>query len=117
MGPTGSFGSSALLRDTAIVQATATAAVDSELFALSRDAFVRILTARTPRVTSEALTALLAVPALATLPRDALAALYAQRNSNARLAGLTPSLRSPLTPHPLPTHSPPTPHHVNDSPS
>ena len=46
VGPSGSFGSASLLGDDATVKVTTTAVVDSEVFALSRDAFQRIQRSR-----------------------------------------------------------------------
>ena len=78
VGPCGSFGSAALLHDAREVRVTSTAAVDSEVFALSRDAFQRIRRARPSQSTSEAVDALRRVPPLATLPTAALETLAAR---------------------------------------
>lgn len=75
VGPGGSFGSGALLRDDAVATVTSTAAVDTEVYSLSRDAFQRIMKSKESKASSEALTALLALPALASMPRATLVGL------------------------------------------
>ena len=68
VGPAGSFGSGALLRDDGEVKCTSTAAVDSEVFALAREAFQRIMQSPPPKG-SEALEALSSFAPLSHLPR------------------------------------------------
>ena len=74
MGPGGCFGGTALLRDDGVVRRTATAAVDSEIFTLTREAFVRIKLAPPP-ARSEALQALMRLPAMGALPLPTLEAI------------------------------------------
>ncbi|KAL1525907.1 hypothetical protein AB1Y20_020735 [Prymnesium parvum] len=74
VGPGGFFGGTALLRDDGEVSRTATAAVDSEIFSLTREAYVRIKLTPPP-ARGEALKLLIGLPRFSSLPLPTLEAI------------------------------------------